>query len=95
MLVLDRRGAVRGSTVAFTALLQYDIRTVPIFTTTANGRIICGGQDEPFGSAADRDALLPKKTASLERWLWQGGKIRPEGGGQGLITGILSPLRPT
>ena len=37
--------------------------------TTADGRIICGGEDESFGSAADRDALLPQKTAALERRL--------------------------
>lgn len=30
------------------------------------GRIICGGEDEPFSDEAKRDALLPMKTAALE-----------------------------
>ena len=30
------------------------------------GRIICGGEDEPFADAEQRDALLPGKTATLE-----------------------------
>ena len=34
-----------------------------------DGRIICGGEDEPFDDAATRDALLPQKTATLERKL--------------------------
>ena len=31
-----------------------------------DGRIICGGEDEPFSDAGKRDALLPRKTATLE-----------------------------
>ena len=37
--------------------------------TTADGRIICGGADEPLASSAARDALLPAKTVALERQL--------------------------
>jgi glycine/D-amino acid oxidase-like deaminating enzyme len=37
--------------------------------TTDDGRVICGGEDEPFSSAAARDALLPQKTRTLERRL--------------------------
>lgn len=33
------------------------------------GRILCGGEDEPFADAAQRDALLPQKTATLEQKL--------------------------
>lgn len=33
------------------------------------GRVICGGEDEPFSDEARRDALLPAKTAALERKL--------------------------
>jgi len=36
---------------------------------TADGRVICGGEDEPFSNAAARDALLPQKTRTLERKL--------------------------
>ena len=35
------------------------------------GRIICGGEDEPFADADQRDALLPHKTAMLEEKLSQ------------------------
>jgi glycine/D-amino acid oxidase-like deaminating enzyme len=31
-----------------------------------DGRIICGGEDEPFADAAHRDALIADKTATLE-----------------------------
>jgi glycine/D-amino acid oxidase-like deaminating enzyme len=34
-----------------------------------DGRIICGGEDEDFADEASRDALLPGKTATLERKL--------------------------
>ncbi len=37
--------------------------------STADGRIICGGEDEEFQDAARRDALLLQKTAALERKL--------------------------
>jgi glycine/D-amino acid oxidase-like deaminating enzyme len=37
--------------------------------TTADGRVICGGDDEVFSDAGRRDALLPEKTARLERRL--------------------------
>jgi glycine/D-amino acid oxidase-like deaminating enzyme len=33
------------------------------------GRVLCGGEDEPFADAAARDALLPAKTRALERRL--------------------------
>jgi glycine/D-amino acid oxidase-like deaminating enzyme len=42
--------------------------------TTADGRVICGGEDEPFSDEAARDALLPRKTATLRRKL---GKLLP------------------
>jgi len=42
--------------------------------TTTDGRIICGGEDEEFSDEAARDALLPRKTATLKRKL--GGLIR-------------------
>ena len=32
---------------------------------TADGRIVMGGEDEPFSNAAHRDALLPEKTRTL------------------------------
>ncbi len=35
--------------------------------TTARGRVIIGGYDEPFRDAAHRDRLLPRKRALLER----------------------------
>lgn len=34
-----------------------------------DGRIICGGEDEPFAAAGARDALLPRKTTRLEQKL--------------------------
>ena len=37
--------------------------------TTSDGRIICGGEDEEFSDEAARDALLPRKTATLRRKL--------------------------
>jgi glycine/D-amino acid oxidase-like deaminating enzyme len=37
--------------------------------TTPDGRVICGGEDEPFVDEVRRDALLPRKTATLERRL--------------------------
>ena len=42
--------------------------------TAADGRVICGGEDEPFVDEAKRDALLPRKTAILRRKL---GKLLP------------------
>lgn len=39
--------------------------------TTSDGRILCGGEDEPFADAPTRDALLPAKVAALERKLHQ------------------------
>jgi glycine/D-amino acid oxidase-like deaminating enzyme len=42
--------------------------------TTADGRVICGGEDESFSDEAARDALLPRKTAILRRKL---GKLLP------------------
>jgi glycine/D-amino acid oxidase-like deaminating enzyme len=33
--------------------------------TTADGRVICGGEDEDFSDTDARDALLPRKTAAL------------------------------
>lgn len=39
--------------------------------TTAEGRVICGGEDEPFSDAERRDALLPHKIATLQRKLAQ------------------------
>ncbi len=39
--------------------------------TTPDGRVICGGEDEAFVDEARRDALLPAKTATLERRLAQ------------------------
>lgn len=37
--------------------------------TTADGRVICGGEDEDFASATARDALTSAKTRSLEKKL--------------------------
>ena len=37
--------------------------------TTADGRVVCGGGDEPFADAQARDALSPRKFALLERRL--------------------------
>jgi glycine/D-amino acid oxidase-like deaminating enzyme len=37
--------------------------------TTADGRIICGGEDENFADTNDRDALTPRKTVRIERKL--------------------------
>lgn len=37
--------------------------------TTRDGRIICGGEDEPFSDPGKRDALIPKKIAALQRKL--------------------------
>jgi glycine/D-amino acid oxidase-like deaminating enzyme len=37
--------------------------------TTSDGRVLCGGADEPFSDAATRDALSPRKFAFLERRL--------------------------
>ena len=37
--------------------------------TTPDGRIICGGEDEDFSDEAARDALLARKTATLQRKL--------------------------
>jgi glycine/D-amino acid oxidase-like deaminating enzyme len=37
--------------------------------TTPDGRIICGGEDEEWSDETARDALLPRKTATLQRKL--------------------------
>lgn len=37
--------------------------------TTDDGRVICGGEDEEFSSAEERDALIPRKIATLQRKL--------------------------
>ena len=37
--------------------------------TTPDGRIICGGEDEEFSDETARDALLPRKTATLQHKL--------------------------
>ena len=42
--------------------------------TTPDGRIICGGEDEAFSNTEKRDALLARKTATLQRKL---GKMFP------------------
>ena len=42
--------------------------------TTGDGRVICGGEDEPFADEAARDALLPAKSARLAAKL---GKLFP------------------
>ena len=33
--------------------------------TTSDGRVVCGGEDEDFSDAEERDALIPAKTARL------------------------------
>jgi glycine/D-amino acid oxidase-like deaminating enzyme len=43
--------------------------------TTADGRVICGGEDEDFSDAEKRDALLPCKTETLRRKL---GRLMPD-----------------
>lgn len=40
-----------------------------LYLRTADGRVICGGEDEPFEDEARRDARLPEKTATLARKL--------------------------
>ncbi len=42
--------------------------------TTADGRIIAGGEDEPFSDDAKRDALIPQKIAAIAR---QAKKLMP------------------
>jgi glycine/D-amino acid oxidase-like deaminating enzyme len=42
--------------------------------TTSDGRVICGGEDEDFSDAPTRDALLPRKTRTLQRKL---GRLMP------------------
>ena len=42
---------------------------------TADGRVIVGGEDEPFADAEARDALLPSKTQTLQRKL---AKLLPQ-----------------
>jgi glycine/D-amino acid oxidase-like deaminating enzyme len=37
--------------------------------TTADGRVICGGEDEEFSDAETRDALIPKKARAIGRKL--------------------------
>lgn len=37
--------------------------------TTPDGRVICGGEDEEFSDEEKRDALIPKKTATIARKL--------------------------
>ena len=37
--------------------------------TTPDGRVICGGEDEDFADDEKRDALIPRKTATLRRKL--------------------------
>ena len=37
--------------------------------TTADGRVICGGEDEDFSDDEKRDALIPKKSAVIARKL--------------------------
>lgn len=37
--------------------------------TTGDGRVLCGGEDEDFANAEARDALIPKKTATIARKL--------------------------
>ena len=39
--------------------------------TTPDGRVICGGEDEEFSDEEKRDALLARKTATLQRKLKQ------------------------
>ncbi len=43
--------------------------------TTDDGRVICGGEDEEFATAEQRDALIPRKIATLQRKL---GKLFPQ-----------------
>jgi len=37
--------------------------------TTPDGRIVCGGEDEEFSDETARNALLPRKTATLQHKL--------------------------
>jgi glycine/D-amino acid oxidase-like deaminating enzyme len=37
--------------------------------TTADGRVICGGEDEAISDADSRDELIARKTATLKRKL--------------------------
>ncbi len=42
--------------------------------TTGDGRIVCGGEDEDFSNEEKRDALLGRKTKTLQRKL---GRLIP------------------
>lgn len=42
--------------------------------TTPDGRVICGGEDEPFSDEASRDALIDRKTRTLQNKL---GRLMP------------------
>jgi glycine/D-amino acid oxidase-like deaminating enzyme len=44
-------------------------RTYLYLRTTPDGRIICGGEDEDFADEAARDALLPRKSRTLQKKL--------------------------
>lgn len=37
--------------------------------TTADGRVVCGGEDEEFADADKRDAMAPRKIAAIQRKL--------------------------
>jgi len=43
--------------------------------TTDDSRVICGGEDEEFSTPGHRDALIPRKIATLQRKL---GKLFPQ-----------------
>ena len=43
--------------------------------TTSDGRIVVGGEDEPFADDERRDALIPEKIATIARKL---GKLMPD-----------------
>jgi glycine/D-amino acid oxidase-like deaminating enzyme len=70
--------------------------------TTADGRVICGGEDEDFSDADKRDELIARKSATLKRKLH---KLLPKidtsstnppttgiGSGTAGIAGALAPL---
>lgn len=82
--LIDRRMPLTGSTAASTALLQFEIDTPLIWEaadpylyvrSTVDGRVICGGADEPLRNAVLRDRMIARKTTALQRAL---GHLLPQ-----------------
>ena len=63
------RGRSRGSLWPHAAMIWEASSPYLYLRATADGRVICGGEDEPFADEASRDALIPAKTAAIARKL--------------------------